>query len=461
VISRIIVHPVDRFTQHRDDNDVTKVTFIGAGSVEFTRQLVRDLLAYEDLPLTLVLHDIDPARLEVARAVVDRLIATSGRSATVSDTTDRRRALDRADFVINTVQVGGIGATRADLEIPLGYGVRQTIGDTTGVGGVFRALRTFPVLTAIAEDMRVACPEALLLNYTNPMAMNVGWMREIAPDLRAIGLCHSVVWTAHDLSALIGVPFEEVTFRAGGVNHQAWLVEWSRNGIDLYPALRSLIEQDPQLRRRVRVEMFRRVGWYPTETSEHSAEYLSWFMRSDEQIAQFRLDPLTYLAISEQNLATYEGMREAVSQGRDPLAAAPALEDDAGVEYAPQVIHSIVTGTTRNIHVNVPNDALIRALPAHAVVEVPATIDAAGVHPMPMNGLPPMGLALNAASVAVAERTIAAAREGDPRLIREAVLLDPNASSSATPDAIWAMCDDLVAAHSELLPPELRRVSRT
>lgn len=449
------MHPVDQLMQHRDDNDMTIVTFIGAGSVEFTRQLVRDLLAYEDLPLTFVLHDIDPSRLEVARAVVDRLIATTGRAATVSHTTDRLRALRGADFVINTVQVGGIAATRADLEIPLAYGVRQTIGDTTGVGGVFRALRTFPVLTQIAEDMRVSCPEALLLNYTNPMAMNIGWLREIAPDLRTVGLCHSVVWTAHDLSALIGVPFDEVRFRAGGVNHQAWLVEWTRNGVDLYPTLRARIENDPQLRRRVRVEMFRRIGWYPTETSEHSAEYLSWFLRSDEQIEQFRLDPLIYLGISEQNLATYEEMREAVSQGRDPLASAPALEDEAGVEYAPQVIHSIVTGTKRDIHVNVPNDALISALPAHAVVEVPATVDGEGVHPTPMKGLPPTGLALNSASVAVAERTIAAAREGDPRLVREAVLLDPNASSSATPEAIWAMCDELTAAHSELLPPGL------
>lgn len=435
------------------------MTFLGAGSVEFTRQLVGDLLSFDDLALRLVLHDIDQGRLRVARAVVERLIAASGRDAgavEVTDTLDRRQALDGADFAINTIQVGGLEATRRDLQIPLAHGVRQTIGDTTGVGGVFRALRTFPVLSGIAEDMRELCPEALLLNYTNPMAMNLGWLAAVAPDIRAVGLCHSVVWTAHGLCGLLGVPFEGTRFRAGGVNHQSWLVEWQRDGVDLYPALRDRIERDAELRRRVRVEIFRRIGFYPTETSEHSAEYVSWFLRSEAQIERFRLEPLTYLGISEQNLADYRRMSEAVAAGADPLAVAPPLEDEAGVEYAPQVIHSIVTGTPREIHVNVPNAGLIQELPSRAVVEVPARVDASGVQPIPMSGLPPAGLALNRASVEVARLTIDAALHGDARAVRQAVLMDPNASSSAAPEAIWAMCDELVAAHGELLPAALR-----
>lgn len=437
---------------------VTQVTFVGAGSVEFTRQLVVDLLGFDELPLRIMLHDIDPDRLRVARAVVDRLVERSGRGASISvdDSLDRRRALDGADFVINTIQVGGIEATRHDLEIPLRHGIRQTIGDTTGIGGVFRALRTFPVLSALAADMLRLCPGALLLNYTNPMAMNVGWLREVAPQLRAVGLCHSVVWTAHGLCELVGVPFEGTHFRAGGVNHQSWLVEWSRDGEDLYPALRERIERDAELRRRVRVEIFRRIGYYPTETSEHSSEYVSWFLRDEAQIERFRLQPLEYLGISERNVAAYERMRDAVHAGADPLAVAPPLEDEAGVEYAPQVIHSIVTGTAREIHVNVPNDGLIPELPETAVVEVPATVDAAGVHPIPPPGLPAAGLALNRASVDVARATIAAARDGDPVALRQAVLLDPNASSSATPEQIWAACDELVAAHGDLLPAGLR-----
>ncbi len=426
------------------------VVFLGAGSVVFSRQLTADLLSFDDLPsLRLVLHDVDPERLRVAAATAEHVAGRFGKRLDVVATLDRREALSGADFVINMVQGGGIDGTRKDLEIPARHGLRQTIGDTTGVGGVFRALRTFPFLADVARDMLELCPDAWLMNYTNPMAMNVWWLSVIAPTLKVVGLCHSVYWTVNDLCELIGVPLEGTHYRAAGVNHQAWLTEWSRDGEDLYPKLRAAIDADPELLRRVRVEMFRRIGSYPTETSEHSAEYLPWFLRSDEQIERFRLEPLVYLGISEENVAEFESARAALDAGQDLH-----LEEGAA-EYAPQVIHSILTGTVREIHVNVPNRGYIDNLPDGAVVEVPCRVDADGIHPLAVGAIPTQGAALNRVYLSVAELTVEAALTGDPDRIRQAVLADGNANSTLTPEQIWAMCDDLVEAHADLLPTTL------
>lgn len=418
----------------------------------FTRQLLTDLLRFPDLPvLRIALHDIDAERLDVARRTALSVARQLGREVHVTATVDRREAFEGADFVINMIQVGGIAATRVDLEVPALHGLRQTIGDTTGIGGVFRALRTFPVLDEIVRDMRDVCPDAWFLNYTNPMAMNVWWMSIVAPEIKAVGLCHSVHWTAHDLCSLVGVPLEGTRFRAIGVNHQAWLTEWTHDGRDLYPLLRERIAEDPGLERRVRVEIFRRIGYYPTETSEHSAEYLSWFLRDDAQIERFRLRPLQYLQISEANVQAYREARELLADGGD----VPLHSPEGAAEYAPQVIHSILTGEVREIHVNVPNEGLIDNLPQKAVVEVPARVDAEGVHPIPSGSVPAAGAALNRVYLSVAELTIRAAREEDPELVRRAVLMDPNASSSLTPEQIWDLCDAMTTAHAELLPAAL------
>ncbi|WP_149203214.1 alpha-glucosidase/alpha-galactosidase [Actinotalea subterranea] len=430
---------------------MVQIAFLGAGSVVFTRQLVADLLRYPELAdVHLALHDIDADRLAVAEGTARQIDARLGTRATITATLDRREALRGADFVITMIQVGGIDATLTDLELPARYGLRQTIGDTTGVGGVFRALRTFPVLEAITADMRELCPQAWLLNYTNPMAMNVWWASVVAPDLKVAGLCHSVYWTAHDLAELVGVPVESTRYRAAGVNHQAWMLEWTHDGQDLYPLLRERIRREPELERRVRVEMFRRLGYYPTETSEHSAEYLSWFLRSDAQVERYRIEPLQYIGISRDNLAELAATRTMLAEGT-PLP----LEEGAS-EYAPQIIHSIVTGTQREVHVNVVNRGLIDNLPQDAVVEVPCAVDADGLHPVAMGALPVQCAAANQPYLSVNRLTIEAARTGDPRLVRQAVLMDPNASSSLTPEQIWLLCDDLVAAHGSLLPEALR-----
>ena len=429
---------------------MTRIVFLGAGSVVFTRQLVADLLRFDDLPrLELVLHDIDDGRLEVARGTTEQVAARFGREVDIRATADRRAALDGADFVIDSIQVGGIDATRVDLELPFSRGLKQTIGDTTGIGGVFRGLRTFPVLSAFARDLRELCPDAWFLNYTNPMAMNVWWMSVVAPEIRTVGLCHSVYWTVHDLCELVGVPLEGTDFRAAGVNHQAWLYEWSRDGESLYSRLDEAIAADPELERRVRVEMYRRLGFYPTETSEHSSEYLSWFLRSDAQIERFRLRPLEYLGISEDNVAEY-------GRARDDLAAGRPLElEEGAAEYAPQIIHSILTGTEREIHANVMNDGLIDNLPQGTAIEVPATVNRDGVHPIAVGAIPQQGAALNRSYLSVAELTIEAAKQGSAELVRQAVLVDPNASSTLTPAELVDLTDAMLAAHAPLLPRSL------
>lgn len=430
---------------------MTRVTFIGAGSVVFTKQLLTDLLRYPEFDeIEIALHDIDAERLRVAQTTADYVNRRLGAHARVTASADRRTALAGAEFVINMIQVGGIEGTRADLEIPARHGLLQTIGDTTGVGGVFRGLRTFPVLTGILTDMQEICPDAYFLNYTNPMTMNVWWANLVAPSIRTVGLCHSVYWTAHDLAELIGLDVADTRFRAAGLNHQSWLLEWTTlDGDDLYPRLAKRIADDPELQRRVRAEIFRRVGYYPTETSEHSSEYLSWFLRSESQREKYRLRPLEYLQISEDNVAEFEQTRSALDAGEDI-----ELLDEAS-EYAPQLIHSIATGTRREIHANIPNAGLISNLPEAQVVEVPCVVDEQGIHPVAMGDLPIECVTVNRAYAAVAGAAVEAARREDPTLVRRALLADPNTMSSVTPETLWQICAELTEAHARHLPAGL------
>ncbi|MFF5002259.1 alpha-glucosidase/alpha-galactosidase [Streptomyces phaeochromogenes] len=427
-----------------------KIAFVGAGSVVFTQGLLADLFAFPELGhARIALHDIDEERLATAEGAARHIADERGAKPTITAHLDRRAALEGADFVVNTVQVGMNKATRTDFNVPARYGVRQTIGDTLGIGGIFRALRTFPVLRGLAEDMAELCPDALLLNYTNPMAMNVLYLSRIAPALRVTGLCHSVYWTMHDLSQLVGVPFEEVSYLAAGVNHQAWVLRFERDGRDLHPLLDAAIAKDPGLLRRVRVDMYRRLGHYPTETSEHSAEYVPWYLHHDTEIERLRLPVGAYLGIIEENTAEYERTRRAL------LAETP-LPVEGTMEYAPQVIHSVVTGTPRTIYGNVPNRGLIDNLPADSVVEVPCLADALGVQPTRVGSLPPQCAALNSAYVSVTDLVVRAATDGDPRHIRHAAMADPATAAALPVERIWDLCDDLVRAHRELLQPELR-----
>jgi alpha-galactosidase len=432
---------------------MTTVCFVGAGSAEFTRQLLRDLLSFDDIgPLTLVMHDIDPRRAELAEGLARIAVERHGRSATVRSSLDRAEAVAGADFVINSVNIGGHAATLTDFEVPARFGVRQTIADTLGVGGVFRGLRTFGFLDGLAEDIRAEAPGAWLLNYTNPMAMNIQYLSRSHPELNVLGLCHSVYWTVHELSALIGVPFDDVTFHSAGVNHQAWVLRWERDGVDLYPRLDARIAADPQLRRRVRVDMYSRLGFYPTETSEHSAEYVPWYLHDVGEIERLRIPIDDYVRISAGNAAEIEALIPAVAAGQytEP--------EDEAAEYAPEVIHSMVTGSSRSIQVTVPNAALISNLPAGAGVEVPCVVDGSGARPVAVGDLPAQCAALNRAFLSVVDLTVRAATEQRPDHIRHALMADPNTSATLTVDEIWGLADAMVEAHGERLPEPLRAV---
>jgi alpha-galactosidase len=418
--------------------------------VEFTKNLLGDLLTFPELAdATIALHDIDRERLDAAEAMARWTASTLGASATIESHLDRRAALAGADHVINMIQVGGHAATLVDFEVPKRFGLRQTIGDTLGIGGIFRALRTIPVMLDVAADMFDVCPDAWLLNYTNPMAMLCWSVYAGTPIKRVVGLCHSVQWTTRGLAEFLGVPYDEVDYLGAGVNHQAWILQLRHRGRDLYPLLDEAAERDPELRRRVRVEMYRRFGYFPTESSEHSAEYLPWFLHDDKMIEQFRVPVDEYVRRSEENLREYESMRRTLSEGG-------AFEIERSLEYASLIVHSIATGEARVIYGNVPNHGLISNLPHGACVEVPCLVDGNGVQPTAVGNLPPQLAALNRTYLNVCELTVRAALEGSREHVIHAALLDPNTSATLTPDQTVQMVDALIEAHGSALPEGIR-----
>ena len=429
---------------------MTRIAFLGAGSVEFTRNLLGDLLTFPELAdATIALHDIDPDRLATAEGMARWTSSQLGAGATFEAHLDRRAALAGCDFVVNMIQVGGHAATLIDFEVPMRHGLRQTIGDTLGVGGIFRALRTIPVMLDIAADMAELCPDAWLLNYTNPMAMLCWATYAGSPIQRVVGLCHSVQWTTRGLAELVGVPYEEVDYLGAGVNHQAWILRFRRNGEDLYPLLDAAIDRDPELRRRVRVEIYRRFGYFPTESSEHSSEYLPWFLRDDAMVDQFRVPVDEYVRRSEENLRLYD-------EERQKLATGGAFEIERSLEYASLIVHSILTGEPRVIYGNVANEGLIENLPRGACVEVPCLVDGNGVQPTAVGALPPQLAALNRTFLNVCELTVRAALEGRRDHVEHAALLDPNAAGTLSPERIVALVDDMIAAHGDALPEGIR-----
>ncbi len=434
---------------------MARVVIIGAGSVEFTRSIVADLCSYEELHggFTITLHDIDEERLAYAKRAADSIVRRTGAGYAVEGHAERRPALEGADYAINEIQVGGYAATLRDFEIPKKYGLRQTIADTLGTGGIFRGLRTIPVAVGIGNDMHEVCPQALLLNYTNPMAMVPWGVYAGTPFRNVVGVCHSVRDTHAFLAETVGVPEHEVAFRTAGFNHQAFVLEFRdrRTGEDLYPRLRERVDADPEgLGRRVRVEIFKRFGYFPTESSEHSAEYVPWFLPRDDQIERFRSEVDEYIRRSDENLEEWERTKAALDRGED-------LEVEPTSELASEIIHSLETGTIRDVYGNFRNDGLIEGLPPDACVEVPCVVDKNGLQPTRIGALPPQCLALNRTFVNVVELTVHAVLEERRDLVYQAALLDPNTAATLTIDQIVAMCDDLIEAHGELIPEGIRR----
>jgi alpha-galactosidase len=400
---------------------MAKVAFIGAGSVEFTRNLV-------------------------TRRIVDQTSA----GATVTSSLDRNPAIEGADYVVNVVQVGGYTATRTDFDIPARYGVRQTIADTLGIGGIFRGLRTIPVVVDLATDMSRACPDAFLLNYSNPMAMLPWAVYAGTPFDRVVGLCHSVRDTHGFLAGLVGKAVDDVDFTTAGFNHQAFVLQFEHQGEDLYPRLREVIDADADLQRRVRVEIFRRFGYFPTESSEHSAEYVPWFMRHDGEVEHFRIFVGDYLHRTDENIAEYQRTER-------ELATDAPLELEITSELASEFIDAHLGGGEREIYANVRNGGLISSLPEDCCVEVPCTVDPTGLHPRQVGALPPQLAALNRTFLNVVELTVRAVLDGDRRHVYQAALLDPNCGATLTTRETVQMCDDLFEAHGDLTPEALRR----
>jgi alpha-galactosidase len=425
---------------------MTRIAFIGAGSIEFTRDLLGDLLSLPELARAdIALHDIDPQRLATAEAMARWTADRLGAEPTFSAHLDRRAALAGADFAFNMIQVGGHAATLLDFEIPARHGLRQTIADTLGIGGIFRALRTVPVMLGIGRDMHELCPDAWLLNYTNPMAMLCQAYAHGSPHTKVVGLCHSIQHTTRRLAEYVGVPFEEVTFLGAGVNHQSFILRFERDGENLYPRLDAAIEADPELQRKVRVDLYRRFGYFPTESSEHSAEYLPWLMRDDAALERYRIPVDEYVRRSEENLALYEEMKASLREGGE-------FEIERSVEYAPVIVHAMTTGQPQVIYGNVVNEGLIDNLPAGACVEVPCVVDRTGVQPTRVGALPPQCAALNRTFLNVVELTVRAALENCRDHVYHAAMLDPNASGSLDLDTIRTICDELIEAHGDALP---------
>ena len=430
---------------------MTRIAFIGAGSVEFTKNLVGDILDFPTLHgVEIALHDINPDRLETAEAMARYVASVRGASPTISTHLDRRTAIDGADFVLNMVQVGGHEATLRDFEIPARYGLRQTIADTLGIGGIFRTLRTADHMLALGHELAELCPpEAWLLNYTNPMAALCQIVYQGTPTKNVVGLCHSVQFTIEDLCELVGVPEAEVTFLAAGINHQAFILRFEHEGESLYPRLDARIAGDPELQRRVRVALYQRLGFYPTESSEHGAEYVPWFMSHDDEIARYRIPVNEYISRSEANLEEYKRVKEALARGE-------AIEVERSNEYASVIINSMVTGEPSVIYGNVPNTGLITELPDNTCVEVPCLVDRAGVQPTVVHDYPAQLAALNRTYANVVDLTVRAVLESRPDHIRHAAMLDPATAAALTLDQIDALCDELILAHGDLIPVGLR-----
>jgi alpha-galactosidase len=448
---------------------VPKITMIGAGSVVFAKNLLGDILSQPALAESeIALMDIDPERLRVAEIVAHRVAEATGARPTIAAYADRRAALDGADYAVNMIQVGGYKpSTVIDFEIPKKYGLRQTIADTLGIGGIFRALRTIPVVLDICREMERVCPDVLFLNYVNPMAMVTGAALK-ATTIKTVGLCHSVQGTAKQLARALGVPYEAMDYRCAGINHMAFYLSLRVNGEDAYPLLRERYgkpDQYPplptpddverpdsvQLRMHdaVRFEMFRRLGYFVTESSEHFAEYVPYFIKRDhpELLERFHIPLDEYITRCETQNARWAAMRDELTRGDEPLDVKPSHE------YCATIIRARETNEPAVIYGNVLNTGLITNLPDGCTVEVPCLVDANGIQPTVIGDLPVHLAALMRTNINVQEVTLAAALERKRAHVYHAAMLDPHLADELTLDEIWSLVDDLFAAHGAMIPP--------
>jgi alpha-galactosidase len=428
---------------------MAKITFLGAGSTVFARNLLGDILGHEELAGSkIALFDIDAERLSTSEMVARRVAEALDAPAKISSTTDRRAALDGADYAINMIQVGGYEpCTVTDFEVPQQFGLRQTIADTLGVGGIMRGLRTIPVVLDMCRDMEELCPDVWFLNYTNPMAINCRAVTR-ASSIRTVGLCHSVQGTAYELSMDLGIPFLEIDYLAAGINHMAFYLKFSHDGEDLYPRLQELARSGRvPAHNRVRYEVLKHFGYFVTESSEHFAEYVPWFVKRDrpDLISAFNIPLDEYPRRCVDQVAGWEAERARLEGGG-------ALEVERSFEYASTIIRSIETGKPRVIYGNVPNHGLIDDLPAGCTVEVPCLVDGNGVQPTAIGALPPQLAALIRTNVNVQELTVEAALTGRREHVYHAAMLDPHTAAELDLDQIHALVDALLDEHGDWVP---------
>lgn len=443
-----------------------KITFVGAGSLVFTRSLCSDILLAPALQeSTIALMDVDPVRLAQARDLVQAIIDGRGLKARVEATTDRRQAVQDADYVITTFQQGGLDAFALDIEIPRHYGVEQCVGDTVGPGGVFRGLRTIPVLIDLCHDLDEVAPDALLLNYVNPMAANC-WAMDVATARPTVGLCNSVQGTSEMLARWIDVPYEEVAFLCAGINHQAFFLEFRRAKEDLYPLIWEAIEREEVYTEEpVGIELMRHFGYFVTEDSAHLSEYLPYF-RKNAQMVNEKLVPLLkhdrHHAFDSGRTGGY--LRHCISQlerfqddYEEMIARRNALPTNRTHHYASYIIEAVETNQPVRINGNVRNRGLIENLPQGCCVEVPCLVDSNGIQPTVVGSLPSQLAVLNRTSINVQELIVEAALTGRAEAVYQAVMLDPLTCAVCTLPQIRSMVDEMFVAQAEWLPQFQKR----
>ena len=435
---------------------MTKIAFIGAGSLEFTRKLARDLMTFPLLQdATLALMDIDAERLDFAQRSVQKIVDLGNYPATVEATMDRGEALKDADVVLITILAGATDVWRHDIEIPKKYGVDINIGDTRGPSGIFRALRTIPVMLGIAHDMERYCPDATMLNYTNPMAMLCRAMQR-ATSIRLTGLCHSVQGTAMMLARWIDAPMEEITYTCAGINHLAWYLKFEWNGKDAYPLIRRAITGNPEIYNEeiVRNEMFLHLDYYVTESSGHNSEYNWWFRKRPDLIEKYCThgtgwNPGEHAYILKEYQKREDNWRD---EAKKWFADDTSISLERGHEYAAYIINALMGGEPFEFNGNVPNTSLVTNLPENACVEVPVWASRKGLSPVQVGALPPQCALLTNLSASIEEMAVEAALTGDPRLVFQAIAFDPLTASVLSLAEIKQMVNEMFQQNRGHLP---------
>jgi alpha-galactosidase len=436
---------------------MTKIAFVGAGSLEFTSQLARDVLTFPLLQdATICLMDINAERLEFSRRIVEKYIEAGNYPAKLKTTLNRKEALEGADVVLCTILSGNTDVWRYDIEIPEKYGIDINVGDTRGPSGIFRFLRTLPPMLEIVYDMEKYCPGAVLLNYTNPMAMLCGALQR-SSKVTVTGLCHSVQGSAEMLAEWIGAPIDEISYTCGGINHMAWYLEYKWNGKDAYPLIHKAVTERQEIYNEeiVRNEMFLAFGYYVTESSGHNSEYNWWFRKRPDLIEKYCThgtgwNPGEHAYILKEYLQTEVTWRVQVeSQLEQPMKAE---ELERGSEYASSIINALKGGEPYKFNGNVPNTCLITNLPEGACVEVPVLVDKAGIHPMHVGKLPPQCALMTNLSSSIEELAITSSLTGDPTMVFYAIAHDPLTASVLSLAEIRQMTNEMLEKNREYLP---------